>query len=183
MILLGKGPARKPSPRPGPGRRSLCLAGDTDEDDSECTWAGPWPPAASHAHLGRTQACELALPSCPAKARNGQMKGFSHHADLLLHQFAPVSVSGTFRRKRSRSSGCAVSFPEGREGSQPRRSAGRRERAAVCPGAEQTLEPLSGQRGRPLARWRAAGERGIPGLSPQPLPRPRPHPHPCSGPA
>lgn len=61
VILLRKGTRTKSSLGPGPGRSSLCLAGD-EQDDVKSTWAGPWPPVAPHAHLGRTEACEPGLP-------------------------------------------------------------------------------------------------------------------------
>lgn len=128
----------------------------------------------AHAHLGRTQACELPLSSCQPQLGTARMKGCSLHADPLPHRVCP-SLWNVQEEEVTRQWVCRV-LPEGREGSRPRRSQGRRERAAVCPRAEQTLEPLS-QRGSPLARWRAAGERDS-WAEHQPLPRPAPPPPP-----
>lgn len=126
------------------------------------TWAGP-----------RPVDCLVQLP---ARARMAKMKGCSLHADLLPHQVCPCLRD--VQRKRSRSSGCAVSFQR----------AGRGHSHGALRGGEKGLlcalelsrhwspcpEP---QRGRPLARWRAAGERDS-WAEPSASPPPQPHPHP-----
>lgn len=145
------------------------LSGRRQQDDVKCTWAGPWPPAASHTHLGRTE------PGCPAKVQNGQNKG----AQLPNRTCSYTRFASLFLEPSEGRGHAAVGVPcpskrVGRGHSQGTRQ-GRRERAAVCPGAEQTLEPLSWGSGG--GRWpdgEQPRERRDSWLSNQPLVRPLP---------
>lgn len=95
-----------------------------------------------------------------------EIKGFTHQTGPAPTPGLPASVSGSFRRKRFCSKGCAMPFHEGREGSQPRRCREEPERKACClpRSRADTGALVLGQRGRLLARWRAAGgEKGFPG--------------------
>lgn len=110
--------------------------------------------------LAGLRLCNLSVTQAAwPKPGMAETKGFTHQTGLAPTPGLPASVSGSFRRKRLRSKGCAVPFQEGREGSQPRHSRGERERKACClpRSRADTGALVLGQRGRLLARWRAAG--------------------------
>ena len=117
---------------PGPGRNSLCLAGD-ERGDVKSTWAGP---------------C-LQLHPTPTSA--GQRPGgrcCTRLASLCLWSI----------QKRSPSEGCALPSGGGRERSWLRHSGGEGEKGLLfAQEGSRHWGPCPGAAGELLARWRAAG--------------------------
>ena len=128
VILLRKGTRMKTSPGPGPGRSSLCLAGD-EQDDVKSTWAGPWPPAAPHAHLGRTEACKPGLPGHNLE----WLRVSPSRQDLLLHQVCqPLFLDHSEGRIRAEGGVPCPSEGVGRGHGQGTPLLGEREKKACC---------------------------------------------------
>lgn len=104
-------------------------------------------------------------PAAQPKFRMAKIKGFNYQTGPAPTPDLPASVSGTFGGRGHATVGAPCpSKRVGRGHSQGTGKGRRRERAAVCPGAEQTLESLSWGSGGGAGQMESSlGRGGIPG--------------------